>query len=172
MILQNIDTSSIKRAKRSIGAVTLMVIYLMVSLSPLTSLVMHSKTVAHALTGECTGDCSTCGCSMESMATRTCCCAIKQKQQLVHNDLHDATPDSCKKTPDREQFVIVSCGCGSGNGKHTALPISETSELLPCYFSAQFSIPGSDTRFPLLTRRVTSFQDEPPVPPPKISIHS
>lgn len=165
MILQNIDTHSIKRTKRCIGAVTLMVIYLMVSLSPLTSLVMHSKTVAHALTGECTGNCSTCGCSMESMATRTCCCAIKQQQELVYNDWQDGTPD-------RKQVVIASCGCASGNGKHVALPISETSELLPCYFTAQFSIPNSDTRFPLHIETLTSFQDEPPDPPPKISIHS
>ena len=172
MLLQHIDTHTIKFTKRGISAITLMVIYLMVSLSPLTPLVMHSKTVAHALTGECTGDCSTCGCSMESMATRTCCCSIKQQQELVHNDLQDGTQDSCNKTPDREHVVIVSCGCGSGNGKHVALPISETSELLPSYFSAQFSIPSSDTRFPLLTRRVTSFQDEPPDPPPKISIYS
>jgi len=154
-----------KPLARSHIALILTVIYCLIIMIPLATRVMDSKTVAIAKAAECTGDCATCGCRPESMATGTCCCMKKQQKT-------DASPDCDQKSPDREQVVIASCGCGSGNGKHVALPSSEISELLPCYFNAKFGIPSSDTRFPLLTNRVTSFQDEPPDPPPKIAIYS
>lgn len=154
---------------RSHIAIILVVIYTLIIMAPLASSVMNSKTLAHALTGECTRDCATCGCSAESMATGTCCCMKKQQQAHVHNDDHDGTPDCDQKTPDRKQIVFASCGCPSGSREHAALSGSGTSELLPCYFTAPFITPCTDTRFPTLTWRVTSFQGEPPDPPPKIS---
>jgi hypothetical protein len=59
----------------------LTVIYLVIALSPLAPLAMHSKVVAHAVTGECSGDCDICGCSLESRANHICCCAKKKQQQ-------------------------------------------------------------------------------------------
>jgi hypothetical protein len=54
---------------------------MLIVMSPLVSLAMLSKTVAHVVTGECSGDCDICGCSLESRANHTCCCAkTKQKQ--------------------------------------------------------------------------------------------
>ena len=157
---------------RSHIAIILVVIYTLIIMVPLASSVMHSITAAPALTVECSGNCATCGCSAKSMANGTCCCMKKQHQARAHEDDHDSSADCGQKTPDKKQPVIVSCGCRSGNGEHAVLPGSGTTELLPSYFTVQFSIPSSDTRFPLLTRRVVSFQGEPPDPPPKITLIS
>jgi hypothetical protein len=56
-------------------------IYLVITLTPLAPFAMHSKMVAHAITGECVGDCDICGCSPESRANHTCCCAKKKQKQ-------------------------------------------------------------------------------------------
>lgn len=77
----NYNLHTLKRAKRSTIAGILAVIYLIISLSPLASLAIYSKSMAHALTNECSGDCNICGCSAESRANRTCCCARKKQQQ-------------------------------------------------------------------------------------------
>ncbi|MFA7403653.1 MAG: hypothetical protein WC007_06655 [Pelobacteraceae bacterium] len=159
-----------KLLARSHIAIILTVIYSLIVMGPLAGRLMNSKTVTHALTGECTGDCATCGCSAESMATRTCCCSIKkQRQALLFEDEHDGTRDCCKKTPAKKQVVIASCGCPCGSGNH-AVSISETSELLPCFFATQFSIPHTDTRFQQFARFLASRHGEPPDPPPKLSI--
>jgi hypothetical protein len=54
---------------------------MLIVMSPLAPLAMHSKVVAHAVTGECSGDCDICGCSLESRANHTCCCAKKKQHQ-------------------------------------------------------------------------------------------
>ena len=51
-----------------------------------------------ALTGECSGDCTICGCSAESRANRTCCCSKKRQQQAhLHDDSDVDEPECCKK---------------------------------------------------------------------------
>ena len=60
----------------------LMTVYLLIAMSPLAPLALHSKHVAHAVTGECVGDCSICGCSLESRG-KSCCCV--QKKQMLQN---------------------------------------------------------------------------------------
>jgi hypothetical protein len=47
---------------------------------------MNSKHVAHAITGECVGDCNICGCSAESRANNTCCCAKKRRLSAQSSD--------------------------------------------------------------------------------------
>ena len=74
-----------KRSLRRMIAATLTVVYLVIALSPLAPFAMYSKVVAHAVTGECSGDCDICGCSKESRANHTCCCA-KKKQMHAHDD--------------------------------------------------------------------------------------
>lgn len=167
----NYDSFTIHRSKRSIVAITLALLYLMISLSPLASLAMHSKTVAHAITGECSGDCTTCGCPAESSSTRSCCCSRKQQQQArVHEDEHDATPDCCKKAPAKKRIMIASCGSPCGGGKQIAISTSGTSELLPYHFPERFTLPYTGTSFTNPTDRLTSRHDDPPDPPPKLSI--
>ncbi|MBC8017278.1 MAG: hypothetical protein H7X83_02000 [Verrucomicrobia bacterium] len=157
-----------KRPMRGIIAGTLTIIYLMISLSPLASLAMHSKTVAHAVTGECSGDCTICGCSTESMATRTCCCSKKKEQRAhAHEDDQAGTSDCCQKKPVKMK-TIIACGCPGGSGKQVALSASSSSEVLPFHFTEKFSIPHIDTTFTNLTQRLTSRHGEPPDPPPKL----
>jgi hypothetical protein len=76
--------SSTHRAVRPFrwwSAVSLAIVYMLIVMSPLASLAMHSKAVAHAVTGECSGDCDICGCSLESRSNHTCCCAKMKQQQ-------------------------------------------------------------------------------------------
>ena len=74
---------------------TLTVVYLVIALSPLAPFAMYSKVVAHAVTGECSGECDICGCSKESRANHTCCCA-KKKQMHAH-DAELSTSDYCMR---------------------------------------------------------------------------
>lgn len=158
----------IRRSKRCIIAIFLMVIFLMISFSPLGFLALQSKTLAHALTGECSGDCSVCGCSAESMATRTCCCC-KKKQQLanLHEDEQENMPVCCNKAPGKKKIAIVSCGTPCGSKKAIALSSGANSELLPFYFSARVLIPHAGTHYPTYPITLTSHLLEPPDPPPR-----
>lgn len=70
-----------QRARRSTIAGMLAVIYLLIALSPLASLAIHPDSMSHNRSGECSGDCNICGCSAESRASRTCCCAKKKQIQ-------------------------------------------------------------------------------------------
>jgi hypothetical protein len=72
-----------KRSFRKLTAIVMMAVYLLIVLSPLAPFAMYSKTVAHAVTGECSGDCSICGCSVESRANHSCCCAKKKLQDKL-----------------------------------------------------------------------------------------
>ena len=167
------DIHAIKRPKRSIIAVILMVIYVLIPLSPLASLAMHSKSVALAVPGECSGDCDICGCSAESRAARTCCCSKKKQQQAdIHTDQHHGKQECEKKAPTKKKAAIAACGCPCGSGKQVALSISGTSEVLPYHFTEQFSIPHSDTIFIKPIQRLTSRHGEPPDPPPELSLRS
>jgi hypothetical protein len=161
-------THTMKRPMRGIIAAALTAIYLVISLSPLASLAMHSKAVAHAVTGECSGDCDICGCSPESRASNSCCCSRKRQQQAhIHEDEHNGTPDCCKKKPVDRKTVIV-CGCPCGSGKQVALSVGGTSELLPFHFTEQSGISHTVTTFTIPDRRLTSRHGDPPDPPPKL----
>jgi hypothetical protein len=147
-------------------------IYLAIIFSPLASFAMNSKTVAHALTGECSGDCNICGCSAESRASNTCCCSKKRQQQAhIHEDYEDGTADCCRKVPAKKK-IIIACGCPCGKGKQAVLATSGTSEVLPYHFSELFNLPHTDTTFANSTQRLTSRHGDPPDPPPKLSIRS
>jgi hypothetical protein len=166
------STHIMKRPMCSIIATTLTVTYLLISLSPLASLAMHSTNATPVAISECSGDCDLCGCSAESMATRTCCCSKKKEQQArIHEDDEAGTPDYCIKEP-AEKETIIACGCPGGSGKQVALSASGTSEVLPYHFTERFSLPHTDTHYPNLIQRLTSRHGEPPDPPPKLSIFS
>lgn len=83
---------------RYITSLLLTTIYLLIVVSPLAPLAMQSKSVAHAVTGECSGDCRIDGCSLERSASHTCCCWQKKQREAVesrdlsHSDEHDSHP--------------------------------------------------------------------------------
>lgn len=167
MIKQSLHT--LRRPRRTFVATALTVIYLMISLSPLASLAMHSKTVTHAMTGECSGDCDICGCSPESRASKTCCCSKKMAQEAHAHDVddHDGTPDCCKNKPAGKKTVITSCGCPCGSGKPLALSGGVAQELLPYHFTEQPVRSHSGTNYCAISQRLISRHAEPPDPPPR-----
>lgn len=146
------------------GALT--AIYLTISLGPLASFAMRAESMAHALTGACAGDCNICGCSAQSRAAHTCCCSRKQQQAELKEGGEGGLPDCCEKMPAERETVIASCGCPCGSGNSLALWGIGRGELLPYYFTAQFVTQPSETRYPELSRVLTSRYPEPPDPPP------
>ena len=78
---------------RKFSAVILTALYMLIVMSSLASLAMLSKTVVHAVTGECSGECDICGCSLESRANNTCCCA--KKKQMQARDTKLSTSEHC-----------------------------------------------------------------------------
>jgi hypothetical protein len=161
--------NNLKNFSRHIIAGIIAAIYIVTAISPLAPLALKSATVAHAVTGECTGDCNTCGCSPERMASHTCCCWQKKLKNEHRHHKHEERKSTCckKKMPDTK--TILSCNCPCGRDKQPALWGEERLELLPYRFSGEISYPRegrlSRSIDPLLTTRYC----EPPKPPPKLS---
>ena len=89
-----------KKSQRYITSLLLTTIYLLIVFSPLAPLAMQSKLVAHAVTGECTGDCRIDGCSLKRSAAHTCCCWQKKRHEIVdsrhhsNSDVYDTHPET------------------------------------------------------------------------------
>jgi len=87
---------------RYITSLLLTTIYLLIVVSPLAPLAMQSKSVAHAVTGECSGDCRIDGCSLERSTAHICCCWQKKRHEaaesrdLSHSDMLDTYPPSAE----------------------------------------------------------------------------
>ena len=163
----NLSEHITKRPMRRIIATALSVFYLILLSGPIASIAMHSKTVLHAITGECSADCSICGCSPESRALNTCCCSKKRKQEAHTHEDEAATPDCCKKKPVEKKTTIASCGCPCGSGKSIALSAGSTNEILPYYFTEQIVLSYSETLYSELSHLMISRDVEQPDPPPK-----
>ena len=157
-----------RRAKRQSIAFVMTIIYLLITLSPLASIAMHSKSFVHVVTGECTGDCDTCGCSPASRSDQTCCCARKRQQQtgfvkLSRGDCCSNKPaptpvskKSCCPTPESLKPVIAQPGCCSKSGHDDRVQEAEQnaapagSEVVykcggPCSKAKQFAMIGAGT---------------------------
>jgi hypothetical protein len=74
------------KSHRYITSLFMTALYLLIVFSPLAPFAMQSKLVAHAVTGECSGDCKIDGCSLERSAAHACCCW--QKKQHAQNNVH------------------------------------------------------------------------------------
>ena len=122
---------------RSIPALVLVILYVLIVLSPLAPLALRSVVVAHALSGECAGECGLCGCAPERSANHTCCCWQKKLHQK--HDNHDADQelsDCCKENqaaPKIKTASISSRPCNSA--KTMALVGVEQSDVLPFRFN-------------------------------------
>lgn len=196
----SIDSAhTLKPARRRFIASMLVTIYLMISLSPLASRAMYSRSIAHTVTNECSGDCNICGCSAESRAHGTCCCA--KKKQLRDSDVSRnakqclpsqpekpviATDDCCSKSEKQPRDnqaqetvqkaettipeTVYKCGSPCGKGKAAALAEIGSPEMLPYIYSERITLPHENTRYPHLLHRMFTRHAEPPDPPPKIAI--
>ena len=72
-----------KKPHRYAASLLITTIYLLIVISPVAPLAMNSKTITHAITGECVEDCRICGCSPEAKANHTCCCAKKKPMEAA-----------------------------------------------------------------------------------------
>jgi hypothetical protein len=162
------------QTKRTVIASVLTLIYLLILLSPLASPALYSQPGADALPGECSGDCVTDGCSIESRAGKNCCCARKKLQhsQLEHSDKMASTQECCKKNTLTKKTVIISCGYPCKDGKHVVMSANDSSDLIPFYFTESCNISHSATTFTYNLARLTSRHGDPPDPPPKLSLNS
>ena len=155
-----------KKPSRYIVALTLAVIYLMINLGSLAPLVLWSPTIAHAVSGECVGNCDICGCSPERRATHTCCCFLK-KQKHQHD--RQGVPECCKNKK-RHKMTMLSCNCPCDSGKQAGLRGTETSEQLPYHFTAGIFEIYENSSFAILNSRLKDRYGDPPDPPPKLAL--
>lgn len=78
------------RLPRYLTSLLMTVVYLLLTLSPLVSIGIHSQPFLQVLSRECSGDCRLCDCSAERSASRSCCCwqkklAEAKKQRAKRN---------------------------------------------------------------------------------------
>jgi hypothetical protein len=150
--------------RRYLAALLLTVIYLAITVSPLAPLALNSPRLAHAITGECSGDCDICGCSAERRANHTCCCQLKKKLEARHKS---ALPDCCQKK-ERSKETVLTCNCPCGSGKQLALIIPIDDQQIPFAFEPALSVPVAASEHLELPHLFTSRGDEPPEPPPRL----
>jgi hypothetical protein len=153
---------------RYVTALLLTVIYLFIALSPLAPLALGNSRLAHAMTGECSGDCDVCGCSPEQRANHTCCCQQKLKLQKQHQD----SLAECCKNKDRGTTTVLRCSCPCGTGKALALLNLPNSETLPFVFDSRLGFGENSVAYLDIPRRLPTRYGEPPKPPPRFSFTS
>jgi len=107
--MTTLKTHITRRKHRRFIAAVMACIYLLIMLMPLASLAMNSKSVVHAVTGECSGDCNICGCSPVSRANNTCCCARNKQQHAAASQLADDGCCSSKKPAAAATAVKGDC---------------------------------------------------------------
>ena len=85
------------KSHRYITSLLLTTVYLLIVAGPVAPLAMQSKSVAHALTGKCSGDCMIDGCSLDRSASHTCCCWQKKRREASAS--HDPSQSDMRVTP-------------------------------------------------------------------------
>ncbi len=135
-------------------------IYLLIVFTPLAPLAMQSKIVAHAVTGECSGDCKVDGCSLERSAAHTCCCWQKKNHAAADNLFHADSDVRCIPPAPMVEAPKMRAGCcdapaqGSlkkSGSAHTAtpLPTQKTKKHsvgnAPCGNGTLFAVLSSET---------------------------
>ena len=150
-----------KSFPRFITTLFLTSIYLVISLSPLASFALRCPAIAHAVTGECVGNCDICGCSPERRANHTCCCFLKKKQQHER----ESVPACCKKKK-HSKISILTCNCPCGGNKIPCIPGAENTEILPSRFSDGIIALAEGTLLSTHKKRLTNRHGDPPDPPP------
>lgn len=87
-----------RQSHRYMTSLLMTTIYLLIVFTPLAPLAMQSKSIAHAVTGECSGDCSIDGCSLERSTAHNCCCWQKKQRNTADARRHQDT-DVCSIPP-------------------------------------------------------------------------
>jgi hypothetical protein len=158
------DYFTLKLFSRPMTALILALIYSLITLSPLAPLALKSPRVAHAVTGECSGNCDICGCSAERRASRTCCCFLNKKLQHDHKNVAD-----CCKKKKRPKMTMLTCNCPCGDNKIPGMHGSERTEVMPYRFNDEIVPLDDNALFSSHGKRLTDRQGDPPDPPPKLA---
>lgn len=163
-----------KKSFRLIIARFLTVIFVLIILGPLAPLAMWSPTAPSMVTGECTGNCDTCGCSLERSATRTCCCWQKKLrlEEEEEEKSQNVRPCCISKKSIQKKIVSIKSHCPCERGKINAifgseaypLIMSPIVETVPAYTEQRSII------HPQLRIKMTPA--EPPDPPPRLTTYS
>lgn len=95
------------KPSRTVRATVLLFFYSIIALGPVAPVILHFSPVAHAVTGQCTGDCIVDGCDPERSANRACCCW--QRPPLTAAPEALVTTDCCETTPARQAPTQPSC---------------------------------------------------------------
>lgn len=143
-------------------------IYLLVVLSPLAPTMLHSPALAHALTGECSGDCGICGCAPERSAARACCCWQQKLARENRAPAAIARAGCCNKAPAPQPAAATGCcdkkspvpaatatGCCNSSQKESLLSSNEnhpaeehsgetTISATPCGSSKMLALAGTE----------------------------
>jgi hypothetical protein len=156
-----------KLPARNLVALVLTAIYLAITMSPLAPLALKSPRLAHAITGECSGDCDICGCSPERRANHTCCCWQK-KLRHQHEQEEANLPPCCRKTK-RSAGPILTCNCPCGSNKTIGLWGGSQNEQLPYRFAGVVPVCAGEQHLALPLDRLADRHGDPPDPPPKLA---
>lgn len=100
-----------KSALRIIALVTVL-IYSAITISSLAAFAAKRDIVVRAGSVECTGECASCGCSLERTLLKTCCCW--QKRQSNHCKQSTQPPECGMETEtDANSPILTACSCGN-----------------------------------------------------------
>lgn len=172
----------------------LFAVYTVIAVSPLAPLALKSPVLAHAITGQCSGDCDICGCSAERRASQSCCCWMTKKRaeevrsrsslRCCSVKIHTCCSSGAKKSegvqcaeklPDGAQESspeVFYRGSPCGKGKVTLFAGTGPSQHLPCLFRENLSAPAESSLVSFYSEFLLSRYQEPPDPPPKLSFPS
>jgi len=148
-------------------ALFLAAVYLLITMSPLAPLALKSPRLAHAITGECSGECDICGCSPERRANHTCCCWQK-KLRHQHEQEEANLPPCCKKKK-HVGGPALTCNCPCGSNKLLGLWGAAKYEQLPYRFVGVEPVFLNDSHFYAVSNRLADRYGEPPDHPPRNS---
>ena len=136
---------------RKYSALFLALAYAIMLLGQLAPMSMGSATIAHAITGECSGDCDIDGCSLASRLNHTCCCWQKKQQRAAmiqtaksdHCNMKSATlpavpKKSCCRTKSPQLAESASPCCKNNTRVHDKVPadksaVNDTHDSQPVY---------------------------------------
>jgi hypothetical protein len=148
---------------RSQMAMLLTVVYVLIIMSPLAPLALSSAVIAHAVSGQCAGDCAICGCSPELSAKHACCCWEKKQHEQERERQRRAC---CEK--DSGGKTVLSCGCPCGGNKPLAFLDRDNVEQFPYRFTEEIPALCADAPSSPLPERLLTRKGDPPDPPPKL----
>lgn len=156
-----------RRLTRVTVSLLLAIIYLLIMVSPLATLFPHSAEILLPVDGECSGDCSLCGCSPERSINRTCCCWQKR---LLLCDLPDRVMGAnCCGKPSRFADHVVYCGIPPcGNGRDIPFSDERKFDCLLISGCANLTYPHLETPVPASPLHLIGRNADPPDPPPKL----